>query len=354
MMQASVSGKLSNTDSKENKNMLDTHITLAHGNGGRFMRELIEEVFARHLANDSLDIQVDAASLSLDSRDIVFTTDGFTVQPLEFPGGNIGSLAVHGTTNDLAVAGAVPKYLSLNAFIEEGTEVALLERIIASLAAAATEAGVKVVAGDTKVLRRGEGGGVYLATTGIGLKDPGFDLNLSKIRDGDALLVSGPVGDHGISVLLAREQFGLRGDLKSDSANVLPLTKALSGMQGLRFMRDPTRGGLATVCHEMLRATNMGIRIKHTEIPINDPVQSVCDMLGYDPLYLACEGRVVAIVEPDKAQQLLQKWQALPQGRDAAIFGHMDASLSQVVLETELGGERMLEELEDDPLPRIC
>jgi hydrogenase expression/formation protein HypE len=334
--------------------MQDTHISLAHGNGGRFMRELIEEVFARHLANDTLDIQVDAATITLDPGEVVFTTDGFTVQPLEFPGGDIGSLAVHGTVNDLAVAGAIPKYLSLNAFIEEGLEIAQLERIIISLASAAREAGVKVVAGDTKVLRRGEGGGLYLATTGIGTRKPGFRLGLDHIRDGDVVLVSGSVGDHGISVLLAREQFGLRGDLQSDSASVLPLTLALAGVEGLRFMRDPTRGGLATVCHELVRATSMGIRIRQADIPINDPVQSVCDMLGYDPLFLACEGRVVAIVDPDQAQQVLAKWQALPGGNNAAIIGKIDAELSQVVLQTDLGGERILEELEDDPLPRIC
>jgi len=334
--------------------MQDTHISLAHGNGGRFMRELIEELFARHLANDSLDVQVDAASITLDRGEVIFSTDGFTVQPLEFPGGNIGSLAVHGTVNDLAVAGSIPKYLSLNAFIEEGLEIAQLERIIISLANAAKQASVKVVAGDTKVLRRGEGGGLYLATTGIGIKDPGLNLGLDKIRDGDVMLVSGSVGDHGISVLLAREQFGLRGDLQSDSASVLPLTRALSGMDGVRFMRDPTRGGLATVCHELLRSTNMGIRIDQANIPINDPVQSVCDMLGYDPLFLACEGRVVAIVDPAQAEQVLAKWQALGDGSNAAIFGKIDAKLSQVVLETDLGGERILEELEDDPLPRIC
>ncbi len=334
--------------------MQDTHITLAHGNGGRYMRELIDEVFARHLANDRLDVQVDAASLSLDSTDVIFTTDGFTVQPLEFPGGDIGSLAVHGTINDLAVAGAVPQYLSLNAFIEEGLEIAQLERIIISLAKAAGQAGVKVVAGDTKVLRRGEGGGLYLATTGIGSRDPGLSPGLDRIRDGDAILVSGPVGDHGTSVLLAREQFGLRGDLKSDSASVLPLTQSLRGMDGLHFMRDPTRGGLATVCHELLRITGMGIRIRQADIPINDPVQSVCDMLGYDPLFLACEGRVVAIVDPDEAAQVLAKWQSLADGRDAAVIGNIDAGLSQVVLQTALGGERFLEELEDDPLPRIC
>jgi len=334
--------------------MSDTHISLAHGNGGRFMRELIEEIFARHLANDNLDVRVDSASLQLDSTDIIYTTDGFTVQPLEFPGGDIGSLAVHGTANDLSVAGAIPRYLALNAFIEEGLEVAQLERIISSLARAAKEAGVEVVAGDTKVLRRGEGGGLYLATTGIGARDPGFNLSLDNIRDGDVLLVSGPVGDHGISVLLAREQFGLRGDLQSDSAHVFPLTRALSGLDGVHFMRDPTRGGLATVCHEIHKITGMGVRVRQADIPISDPVQSVCDMLGYDPLFLACEGRVVAIVAPDVAEQVLDKWQALPRGEQAAIIGEMDADLSQVILQTELGGERILEELEDDPLPRIC
>ena len=335
-------------------NDLDTHVSLAHGNGGRFMRELIDDIFARHLDNGNLDVRVDAASLLLESTDIIYTTDGFTVQPLEFPGGDIGSLAVHGTANDLAVAGATPKYLALNAFIEEGLEVAQLDRIVGSLAAAAREAGVEVVAGDTKVLRRGEGGGLYLATTGIGIRDEGFDLGLDKIRDGDVLLVSGPVGDHGISVLLAREQFGLRGDLQSDSANVLPLTRALSGMEGLRFMRDPTRGGLATVCHELLKITGMGVRVRQADIPINEPVLSVCEMLGYDALYLACEGRVVAIAAPGAAQQVLETWRALPNGGQAAIFGEMDAGLGHVVLQTELGGERMLEELEDDPLPRIC
>jgi hydrogenase expression/formation protein HypE len=334
--------------------MQDTHITLAHGNGGRYMRELIEEVFARHLANDKLDVQADAVSITLDEGEVVFTTDGFTVQPLEFPGGDIGSLAVHGTVNDLAVVGAIPKYLSLNAFIEEGLEIAQLDRIIKSLASTASEIGVKVVAGDTKVLKRGEGGGLYLATTGIGIKEKGLKLGLDQIRDGDVMLVSGSVGDHGISVLLAREQFGLRGDLQSDSACVLPLTQALIDLPGLRFMRDPTRGGLATVCHELQRATKMGIRVRQADIPIKDPVQSVCDMLGYDPMYLACEGRVVAIVGPDQAQEALKIWRSLPDGNGAAIIGEVDAGLSHVVLHTDLGGERFLDELEDDPLPRIC
>ncbi|KHD07970.1 carbamoyl dehydratase HypE [Candidatus Thiomargarita nelsonii] len=332
--------------------MQDTHISLAHGNGGRYMRELIDEIFARHFAK--LDDQADAVPLSLNGGEVLFTTDGFTVQPLEFPGGNIGSLAVHGTTNDLAVAGAIPRYLSLNAFIEEGMEIAQLERIIISLAKAAKEIGVDVVAGDTKVLRRGEGGGLYLATTGVGIRDTNLNLGLDQIRDGDVILVSGSVGDHGISVMLAREQFGLRGSLHSDSASVLPFTQALTGLDGLRFMRDPTRGGLATVCHEIMRATNMGIRLQQPDIPVSEPVQSVCDMLGYDPLFLACEGRVVAIIEPAQAEQALAQWQALPDGGNATIIGQVVAELSQLVLVTEFGGERILDELEDEPLPRIC
>jgi hydrogenase expression/formation protein HypE len=333
--------------------MQDTHISLAHGNGGRYMRELIDEIFARHLANPELDVQADAVPVDISGGEVLFTTDGFTVQPLEFPGGNIGSLAVHGTTNDLAVAGAIPKYLSLNAFIEEGLEIELLERIIKSLAETAAEIDVKVVAGDTKVLRRGEGGGLYLATTGVGIRS-GHTLAMSNIKNGDAIIVSGPVGDHGIAVMLAREEFGLRGDIQSDAASVLHLTQAALRYKGLRFMRDPTRGGLATVCTELHRATGMGIRLQQGSLPIRDPVQSVCDMLGYDPVYLACEGRVVAVVKASEAEDLLETWRCLEQGQDAAIIGHVDSDTQHVLMETDIGGERILEELEDDPLPRIC
>jgi hydrogenase expression/formation protein HypE len=333
--------------------MDDTHISLAHGNGGRFMRELIEEIFVRHLSNPSLDVQADAVPLALNGQDVLFTTDGFTVQPLEFPGGDIGSLAVHGTINDLAVAGAIPKYLGLNAFIEEGMEIAQLERIIESLARTASGSGVAVVAGDTKVLRRGEGGGLYLATTGVGIRC-GHKLGLDLIHDGDAILVSGPVGDHGIAVMLAREEFGLHGEVSSDAASVLPLTLEALKVPGLRFMRDPTRGGLATVAHELQRATGMGVDLQQPQIPVRDPVQSVCDMLGYDPMYLACEGRVVAVVDPVGAEELLQRWRALPEGENAVIIGNVNAAGKHVLLTTELGGQRILEELEDDPLPRIC
>lgn len=333
----------------------EARIGLAHGNGGRFMRELIQEVFARHLGGGILDTDLDACPLPrMPEGELVFTTDGFTVQPLEFPGGNIGSLAVHGTTNDLAVAGATPLYLSLNVFIEEGLEVEVLDRIVASLAGAAREAGVEVAAGDTKVLRRGEGGGLYLATTGIGVRPHGLRLSMKEIRPGDQLLVSGSVGDHGICVMLAREQFGLSGDLLSDAASVLPLTRALLGFEGLRFMRDPTRGGLATVAHEIARAAGCSVRLSEAAIPVRDQVRSVCEMLGYDPYYLACEGRVVAVLAPQDAERALAAWRGLPGGEHAAIIGQVEAEGRPVVIETELGGRRMLEELEDDPLPRIC
>ena len=333
--------------------MEDDRITLAHGNGGRFMRELIEEIFACNLADAELDTQVDAAPIALNGGEVMITTDGFTVQPLEFPGGDIGSLAIHGTVNDLAVAGARPLYLTLNAFIEEGLEVAVLDRIVASLARAAREVPVKISAGDTKVLRRGEGGGLYLATTGVGVRLDGIVPSMSRIREGDAVIISGSVGDHGTAVMLAREDFGLRGDLKSDAACVFDLARTLMQFDGLRFMRDPTRGGIASIAHEILRATGFGLRFD-AAIPVKEQVQSVCDMLGFDPYYLASEGRVLAVIAPEQADAAVAAWRAIPSGRDAARIGRIVADQPRIILETSLGGERFLEELEDDPLPRIC
>jgi hydrogenase expression/formation protein HypE len=330
------------------------HITLAHGNGGHFMRQLIEEVFATQLANEVLDANADAVTLPPLDGELMMTVDGFTVKPLEFPGGNIGSLAIHGTVNDLAVSGATPKYLSLSAIIEEGLPLATLQHIIASMAEAARAAGVKISCGDTKVVPRGEGSGLYLSTTGIGVRHPSLALGLSRIQPGDSILVSGPVGDHGTAIMLAREQFGLQGDIESDCASVLPLCQALHDLPGLRFMRDPTRGGLATVLYEIHQATGFGVRVNETQIPLRDPVVSVCEMLGYDPLYLACEGRVVAVVDAQSAQEALARWLALPDGQQSSIIGNIDSNTPRVILQTELGGERLLEQLEDDPLPRIC
>ena len=334
--------------------MDDTRILLAHGNGGRLMRELIAGIFARHLANPLLDTDADAVALPPLDGEVMVTTDGFTVQPLEFPGGNLGSLAVHGVVNDLAVAGAEPRYLTLSALIEEGLEITVLERLIASFAEAARDSGVAVVAGDTKVVRRGEGGGLYLAVTGIGVRRATAPLAIESIVPRDAILVSGPVGDHGIAVMLAREQFGLSGELRSDSASVLPLTRAVRDLPGLRFMRDPTRGGLATVAHEIARACGHSVVLEQRAVPLRPEVVSVCEMLGYDPYFLACEGRVVAVAEPETANEVLARWQALPEGAEARIIGHIEARDARVILETELGGRRVIDELEDDPLPRIC
>jgi len=302
------------------------------------------------LANPHLDTGADAVAVPVPAdRDLVVTTDGFTVKPLEFPGGNIGSLAVHGTVNDLAVSGAVPRFMTLSVFLEEGLEVALLRRVVAALAAAARQCGVDVVAGDTKVVGRGDCDGIYLATTGVGFRPRGVRFGLNRVRAGDRILVSGPIGDHGAAVMLAREEFGLRGDLKSDAASVLCQSQALMAVQGVRFMRDPTRGGLATVAHEIARATGLTVRLLESTIPVNDAVQSVCELLGFDPLYLACEGRVVAVVAPDAA--LVQLRTVAPQ---AALIGEIQAGAPQVVLETGFGGQRCIDELEDDPLPRIC
>ena len=334
--------------------MDDTRILLAHGNGGRLMRELIAGIFARHLANPLLDTDADAVALPPLDGALMVTTDGFTVQPLEFPGGNLGSLAVHGVVNDLAVAGADPLYFTLSVLIEEGLEVEVLDRLIASFAAAARESGVVVVAGDTKVVRRGEGGGLYLTVAGIGVKRARAPLDITRIAPGDVVLVSGPVGDHGIAVMLAREQFGLTGELRSDSASVLPLARAVRDLPGLKFMRDPTRGGLATVAHEIARACGHSVALEQRAVPLRPQVVSVCEMLGYDPYYLACEGRVVAVAAAAAAAQILARWQALPEGVDACIIGRIEAGDSRVILETELGGRRLLDELEDDPLPRIC
>jgi hydrogenase expression/formation protein HypE len=222
------------------------------------------------------------------------------------------------------------------------------------MARAAKLCGVRVAAGDTKVLRRGEGGGLYLATTGLGIRRPGLRLGLEQIRAGDLVMVSGPVGDHGTAVLLAREDFGLKGDLASDATSVLPLAQALWDLPGLRFMRDPTRGGLVTVMHEIAHATGITVRLEENAIPVHPPVRGICDILGYDPLYLACEGRAVAVLSAADAPCALDIWRALPGGEAAAIIGQLNGSVSQVVLQTEIGGERLLEELEDEPLPRIC
>jgi len=331
----------------------DTHVSLAHGNGGRLMRELIDHVFAGALQSPLLDTHADAVALPAHpGEELVITTDGFTVKPLEFPGGDIGSLAVHGTVNDLAVSGAIPRYMTLCVILEEGLEIALLRRVVHSLARAARACGVSVVAGDTKVVGRGDCDGMYLSTTGVGYKVIPQRFALDQVQAGDQVLVSGPIGDHGAAVMLARQEFGFRGSFKSDAASVLAESQALMTVPGLRFMRDPTRGGLATVAHEIARATGFSVRLVESRIPVNDAVQSVCELLGFDPLYLACEGRLVGVIAPQNMQRALAALRAV--APEAAHIGEVVTAGPPVVLETTFGGQRLLDELEDDPLPRIC
>jgi hydrogenase expression/formation protein HypE len=338
--------------------LTDTHISLAHGNGGRYMRELIDGVFARYLSpssgNVSIDTESDAVLLD-DIKGPVYTTvDGFAVHPLEFPGGDIGSLAVNGTINDLSVAGAIPRYLTLSAILEEGLEIEILERVVRSLAKAAEQSNVRVVAGDTKVVPRGHGGGIYFSVSGLGEADPGLKLGMQHIKIGDRVIVSGTVGDHGAAVMLAREEFGLHGEVRSDCGSVLPLARSLSGLDGVRFMRDPTRGGLATVAHEIAAVTGHRLNLVEKAIPVNEAVRSICEILGYDPLYLACEGRCIAVVSAAVAETVVARWQALDEGVGACVIGEVESGNGDVLLQTPIGGQRRLEALEDDPLPRIC
>lgn len=334
--------------------MDDEFVRLAHGNGGRFMRELIADIFETNFRNPELDVSADAARLDGDLGGAYMAADGFTVQPLEFPGGDIGSLAVNGTVNDLAVAGAVPRYLTFSAIIEEGLEIAQLRRIARSAGMAARSSDVRIVAGDTKVVPRGHGGGLYVTTTGLGHGVFRTPPVLSSIRAGDAIVASGTLGDHGAAVMLAREAFGLEGQLASDCASVLALTRAVSTMDGIRFMRDPTRGGIATVANEIALATSLGVRLREADVPVRAGVRSFCEILGFDPYYLASEGRVVAVVASEAAEHVLAAWRGLVEGRDAAIIGEIVEGPVRVVLETCAGGQRLLDDLEDDPLPRIC
>ena len=335
-------------------------ITLAHGNGGRLMRELIQGIIAEALLSPSLNLNTDAALIELPASKLVMTTDAFTVQPLEFPGGSIGTLAVNGTLNDLAVSGAKPLSLSLNVIVEEGFDIEKLQHLMKDVGKSAKQAGVEIVTGDTKVVPRGLAGGMYLVTTGVGHPIRAQNLpclTLNSIEPGDIVLVSGAIGNHGTAVLLAREEFGLTGALQSDCANTFPLIEAIIDLQGLKFLRDPTRGGIATVAHEVAHATNLDVVLHKEIVPVAPEVESVCNMLGFDPYYLACEGRVVAVASRESAGLVLERWRALELGKSATQIGELATPVAMqplVRLTTPLGGERVLDELENDPLPRIC
>jgi hydrogenase expression/formation protein HypE len=331
---------------------MGARILLDHGEGGAASARLVAEVFLRHLG--APEVLEDAAVVAGASR-LAISTDSFVVRPAFFPGGDIGKLAVCGTVNDLAVMGATPRYLTCGFILEEGLPVEDLERIVASMAATATEAGVTVVAGDTKVVGRGEVDGVFINTTGVGFVPDGVALSAGACQPGDAVLVSGPVGDHGTAVMLAREGFGLRTELVSDCQPLADLAAALlSAAPGMRCMRDPTRGGLATTLIELCEASAVGIVLSERALPVRRQVRSATDLLGLDPLFVACEGRLIAVVPADQADAALSAMRAHPRGAEGAIVGSVVQPPAKLVLETVMGGRRPLVALEGAQLPRIC
>ena len=328
-------------------------ITLDYGSGGKKTARLIEELLVPAFSNPALDSLGDGAILD-GSGKLVFSTDSFVVDPLFFPGGDIGKLAVCGTVNDLAVCGAVPKYLSCALILEEGLPMAELERIVASMKAAAERAGVEIVTGDTKVVEKGRGDRAYINTAGIGfLKYPG--LSPKKLRAGDAVLVSGTVGDHGTAVMLARSGM-MQGELRSDCAALNGLCEAiLSVSENVRVLRDPTRGGAATTLNEFIEGTDLGIVIEEEKIPVRPGVRAACGMLGLEPLYCANEGKLLAVVDPADADRVLAAMRGTEEGRDAALIGHVSAEYpGRLVMQTAFGGKRILQKLTGAQLPRIC
>lgn len=330
-------------------------VVLAHGGGGRVMQRLIADVFVAAFEGRELRAQHDGAVLETSARTAV-TTDAFTVRPLVFPGGDIGSLAVHGTVNDLAACGARPRWMTAAFVLEEGLELAVLRRLVASMASAARAAGVTVVAGDTKVVEHGRGDGVYIATTGVGEVIAPRPILPARVRAGDAILVSGPVGDHGTAVMLAREGIGIEAAIESDAASVWPAVEALlEARVAVHCLRDPTRGGLAAALAEIATGAQVGMSIVEAAIPVRPEVADACELMGLDPLYVACEGRLVVIVPERDAVRARHVLRATAIGRDAQRIGSVvDAHRGVVTLVGETGGERVLDLLSGEQLPRIC
>jgi hydrogenase expression/formation protein HypE len=340
---------------KRSPKLRDEIVTLAHGAGGKASRALVEGLFLPELGNPLLDALGDAAVLELGGARLAFTTDSYVVKPLVFPGGDIGELAVNGTVNDLAVSGAMPRFLSAGFVIEEGFPVEDLRRIVASMARAAQAASVVIAAGDTKVVERGNADGLYVTTAGIGIVPGAAELGPERVRPGDRVLVSGTLGDHGMAVLIARGDLDLEVDLESDTAPVHELAAALLELGGVRWMRDPTRGGLATALNELAEQTGLAIALDEASLPLRPEVVGACEILGIDPLYVANEGKLAAVVAPDRADQALAVLRLHPLGAEAAIVGEVRAEpAGMVLLDTAFGGSRIVDMLVGDPLPRIC
>ena len=342
--------------SQRRPRLRDELITLAHGSGGKASRALVEGLFLEELGNPLLDPLGDSALLELNGSRLAFTTDSYVVKPLEFPGGDIGELAVNGTVNDLAVAGARPLVLSAGFVVEEGFEVARLRRLAASMARAAEVAGVVIATGDTKVVERGKADGLYINTAGIGLVGSGVRLGAGRVLAGDRVLVSGTLGDHGMAVMVARGELALEVELESDTAPVHELAASLLELgETLRWLRDPTRGGLATALNELARETSLAVCLEETALPLRREVVGACEILGIDPLYVANEGKLVAVVAPEAAGDALERLRSHPLGAEAALVGEVRAEPEGLVLlDTAFGGSRIVDMLVGDPLPRIC
>lgn len=337
----------------------DTSITLAHGSGGKAMRALIEEVFVEAFGpggtlEDSATMAL--AGLLRHGDRLAFTTDSYVVDPLFFSGGDIGTLAVAGTVNDLAVSGARPLFLSCGVVIEEGLPCETLRRVAASMRATADRAGVRIVTGDTKVVERGAADKLFVSTSGLGVVPAGVTISAARARPGDAVIVSGPIGDHGLAILVARNQLALEADIASDCAPLHTLAAAmLRACPGIRCMRDATRGGLASVLNEFAAASGVGIRILESALPVREAVRGACEILGLDALYLANEGKLVAVVPAAEAGRILEAMRHDPAGAEAAIIGTITPSpAGMVIMETVLGGERIVDMLVGEQLPRIC
>lgn len=331
-------------------------ILLAHGSGGTLMRELIENVFLQDFRDKTLARLDDAAILSVSGSRIAMSTDTYVVSPLFFPGGDIGRLAVCGTINDVATSGATPLYLSVGFVLEEGFEISQLRRILTSMRDAAAEGGVRIVTGDTKVVEKGHGDGIYINTTGIGIFDSTLDLSGSNCRPGDRVLLSGTLGDHGIAVISQREGLSFSTDIRSDAAPLNHLVAAVTAASpSVRCFRDPTRGGLASTLNELAHASGVSIVIEETAVPVNNQVHGACEMLGYDVFQVANEGKMVAVVPADQADAALQAMRNAPYGQDAAIIGTVEkSSPGKVYVHTAFGSTRIMDMLVGEQLPRIC
>jgi len=332
-------------------------VDLSHGSGGRAMAQLIADIFHAAFDNEWLRRADDQAVFDVPPGRLAMTTDGYVISPLFFPGGDIGSLAVHGTINDIAMSGARPLKLTASFILEEGFPLADLKRIADSMGAAARKAGVPIVAGDTKVVERGKADGVFISTAGIGLVPEGLELSADRARPGDVVIVSGSLGDHGVAVMSCRENLQFDTDLQSDSAALHELTDLMvaTAAPALRLMRDPTRGGLAATLNEIAHQSDVGVRISEESIPVKPSVAAACELLGLDPLYVANEGKLVAIVAPDAAQALVAAMRSHPLGAEAAIIGEIIADENRFVqMTTSFGGGRIVDWLSGEQLPRIC